>query len=186
MLTLITPPAAILTADEAKSEVLRIVHHRDDDAIEAMIAAATAYLDGPEGILGRCIAAQQWIDTVSAFTDPLRIPIGPVSAVVSVEYLDTSGVEQTVPPADYYMHSDGKGAYLRPVPGKAWPGLASRDDAVRVTFTAGYAEVPKPIRSAILILVSHLYEFREVQVREETFPSGFGFWDLIAPYRRVF
>lgn len=185
MLTQIGAPSAFITATEAKVH-LRIVHDRDDTQITDMIASATAYLDGPEGVLGRCLAPQTWCETVAAFSDPLRIALGPVTKVESVKYLDPAGAEQTVPAEDYYQHQDGKGAYLRPIPGKAWPGAASRDDAVRITFTAGFDTVPKPIRSAVLLLVSHLYEFREVQVREETFPTGFGFWDLIAPYRRVF
>ena len=44
-----------------------------------------------------------------------------------------------------------------------WPDIYDRPDAVEVNFTAGYADaasVPKILRHAVLLLISHLYENR--------------------------
>lgn len=185
MLTRLTAPAALVTLAEAK-QALRIYHDRDDDFLTQCIAAATEYLDGPNGIVGQMIGSQQWAWKTAWFTDPLRLPIGPVATVDSVKYLDLNGVEQTLSSAVYYLFRDARGPYLALVPGQSWPATMGRDDAVTVTFTGGIAPTPAPIKSAILLLASHMNEFREEQVTEQTFPTGFGLFDLIAPYRRVF
>jgi hypothetical protein len=56
MLRLVTlPNKSVLTHDEAKAH-LRV----DDTLITALIAAATARLDGRDGILGRCLRSETW------------------------------------------------------------------------------------------------------------------------------
>lgn len=185
MLTRLVAPSAVVTLAEAK-DALRIYHTRDDDFLTQSIAAAIEYLDGPSGVLGQLLGSQQWAWKTAWFTTPLRIPLGPVATVDSVKYLDTTGVEQTLSSAVYYLFQDARGPYLALVPGQSWPATMGRDDAVTVTFTGGISPIPAQIKSGILLLTSHLNQFREEQVTEQTFPTGFGLFDLIAPYRRVF
>ena len=109
-----------------------------------------------------------------------------VITIDSIQYIDVNGDTQTVAPAAYYPFKDGKGAYVQLTPSYSWPATMARDDAVTVTFTGGLSPVPPAIKAAIFLLVSHMNEFREVQVTEQTFPTGFGLADLIAPFRRVF
>lgn len=183
MLTRTVPPAPILDVNEAKRH-LRIVHNREDELIADLIVTATEYLDGPSGVVGQCLGAQTWAYTTAGFSNPLRLPIGPVSSVSSVTYLDPDGETQSA--SGFYLHADALGPYLKLLPASAWPATLDVDNAVTVTFVAGHAAVPRPIQSAALLIVAHLWENREVQASVETFPTGFGLWDLIAPYRRVF
>ncbi len=185
MLTQTVPPAALVTLAEAKS-ALRISHSRDDVFIQGAVDAAIQYLSGPNGVLGQLLGAQSWRWKTSWFCDTMRLPIGPASAITGITYLDAYGVQQTVNPTTYYLFADAKGPYLKVTPGNSWPSTMARDDAVTIDFTGGITPLPMPLRSAILLLVSHLNEFREVQVTEQTFPTGFGLHDLITPYRRVF
>lgn len=185
MLTRITAPAEVVTLPEVKA-ALRIGHLRDVPHLENLIDAAVSYLDGPSGVLGQLIGSQQWSYTCGWFNTPLRLPIGPVITIDSIQYIDVNGDTQTVAPAAYYSFKDGKGAYVQLTPSYSWPSTMARDDAVTVTFTGGLSPVPPAIKAAIFLLVSHMNEFREVQVTEQTFPTGFGLADLIAPFRRVF
>lgn len=78
---------------------------------------------------------------------------------------------------------------MSPKPDQVWPGSYHREDAVSVTYVAGYGNadaVPAPIKAAILLIVGHLYENREastVGVSAELLPMAVD--ALLAPYRRV-
>ena len=57
---LVTPPAgAIVPLNDMRAH-LRVLHNDEDALISSMIDAATAYLDGWRGVLGRCVLAQTW------------------------------------------------------------------------------------------------------------------------------
>ena len=185
MLTRLTPPTAPVLLAEVK-DALRIYHNRSNAYLQTCLDAAFQYLDGPNGVIGQLLASQKWKMQTAWFTDPMRLPIGPVATVDSIEYIDTSGVTQTLSPSVYYLFSDARGPYIALAPNQSWPSTMGRDDAVSITFTGGLNPFPAPLKSAIFLLVSHMNEFREVQVVEQTFPTGFGLSDLIAPYRRVF
>jgi len=76
MLTLVTPPAAIFTAANLKAQ-LRVDGNEEDTMINDYIAAATAYLDGPNGKLNQALMAQTWLWQAPCFASPLRLPFGP-------------------------------------------------------------------------------------------------------------
>ena len=187
MLTRLVAPAIVVTTADAKAN-LRVTFTRDDALIADCVAAATAYLDGPTGILGgKCIADQTWRYTTADFADPLRIPLKPASAVSSVKYLDTSGVEQTFSSASYYLFSDDIGPYVRLIPNAVWPDTSARDDAVRIEFVAGYGStIPPAIRAAILKLTALLYDSGDAEVDPAKFPAGFSYRDLVSPISRQF
>jgi hypothetical protein len=53
-------------------------------------------------------------------------------------------------------------AVLCPKLATGWPlDLSYRPDAVKIRFKAGYSEVPKSIKQAMLLLIGHFYEHRE-------------------------
>lgn len=184
MLTLVTPPQPLVTLQEAKIH-MRVSHGRENDHLDALIKAATEYLDGPTGIMGRCLGIQTWDMTIPAFSDPIKLEIGPAVSVESIKYFDVNGAEQTLPDSEYYLMRDGLAPYVRLKVGKSWPSVEDRDDAITIRFVAGVETVPRPIWAAILMIASHLEVNREIQVTERTFSTGFSVDDLIAPYRRI-
>lgn len=184
MLKLVTPPQPLVSLQEAKIH-MRVSHGRENDHLDALIKAATEYLDGPNGIMGRCLGVQTWDMTVPSFSDPIMLEIGPAITVEGIKYFDANGAEQTVPASDYYLIADGLAPYVRLKAGKSWPSVEDRDDAVTIRFVAGENAIPRPIWSAILMIASHLEVNREIQVTERTFSTGFSVNDLIAPYRRM-
>jgi uncharacterized phiE125 gp8 family phage protein len=90
----------------------------------------------------------------------IRLWKGPVTAVVSVKYDDSEGVERTL--ADYRL-IEGTNAKLLPAFGVSWPVTASGPGTVRIVYTAGYAtdEVPSALDQAVLLLLGHYYANRE-------------------------
>jgi uncharacterized phiE125 gp8 family phage protein len=94
----------------------------------------------------------------------------PLVSVDSIKYFDENNAEVTLPTSDYEV-------YNRRVPGfyrfiETLPKVYDRLDVIRVRYTAGYgqvddsiaaqqASIPAPIKSAILLLVGHLYENRQ-------------------------
>lgn len=164
----VTPPAVTpVSLVEAKAH-LRVDHSDDDALITALIEAATGHLDGWTGILGRALINQTWRVDVPAWGYPLRLPLGPVQSVTSVAYWDVNNTDAVFAAERYSLHTDALGAAIHLNSGSSWPSVYSRQDAIRVTFVAGYglaaADVPAPIRQAILLLVGHWYANREAVV----------------------
>jgi uncharacterized phiE125 gp8 family phage protein len=185
---LVTPPAASplpVTLAEVKAH-LRIDDAEQDAVLTALLGAVIAHLDGWSGVLGRCIMAQTWEQAYPAFERVLRLPLGPASAVVSITYADAAGADQTVAAPGFVLLRDHLSDYVMAAPGAAWPAIGTRYDAVRVRWTAGVAtaaEVPQPIRSAMLLLVGHLYRDREGALSIEGWPPAVRL--LLNPYRPV-
>jgi hypothetical protein len=111
---------------------------------------------------------------------------------VAVTYYDADNVLQTLPSSHYYVTgvSDETRCgrlWLNEPGGFFWPNVAVRPDAVRVTATYGYlntTKVPEPIKHAIKLMVSQMYEQRTPQVTGTIVANiDFTIDALIAPYR---
>ncbi|QPM89378.1 head-tail connector protein [Pseudooceanicola algae] len=157
------PLAELITLAQAQAR-LRRGDGEDDGTIELVIVAALSQLDGVDGILGRALVSQGWADQLSGFPigDRLPIVLAPVISVDSVTYFDADNVEQVLSPSAYALGHDCSGAYLRLDPNWSWPSTYDRDDAVTLSYAAGYGpaatDVPAAIRLAALDLVEHWYE----------------------------
>ncbi|WP_306131003.1 head-tail connector protein [Roseovarius sp. MMSF_3350] len=164
-----------------------------DAEIERAIDAASAFLnvdDDGFGGLGFPIVAESWIVRDRGFTsDVLSLPFQRVTAVESVAYTDAQGVAQTMPAEDYLLTKRGRRFCLVPMPGKCWPGVGTAPDAVRITFTAGFANVeavPDDIKAAARLLIGHFYENRlAVGDAAMSREIALGVDRLTARYRRI-
>lgn len=168
---------------------LHVDRDDEDTLIQAYIDAATAHLDGYTGIVGRALVTQTWRQDFECFRSCLRLPIGPVASVAGVTYYDAANVSQTLATSVYDRFTDALGSYLALKSGQqAWPSVYARRDAVSVTFVAGNAaaDVPAPLRVAVMLLAANWYENREaVNVGNITSEMPMGVSTLIAPYSRV-
>lgn len=171
-LVLVTPPAATpITLCEAKAQA-RVTHDDEDLLIQQYIDAATAWLDGPAGILGRCLVTQTWRAELAAVTGPIRLPFRD-SAIETAVFTDAGGGEMK-----HELALQDQRLLLRPSFGWGRPAA--------ITFTAGYgapADVPAAIRQAMLLLVTQWYEHRQVTGTGTALP--FAIEALLAPYRRI-
>lgn len=183
--TVKTPPSPFVTVSDARMH-LRVDHSDDNAYITSLVAAATAWLDGPSGWLGRALgrqtlelATERWDDCGD---DGLPLPYPPIFDLQSVIYVDPSGNSVTAADGAFQI-VQGR---LLPAWGTSWPALACRPDAVRVTYRAGYDTdaVPPPIRVAILMLVGQWYQNREPVVLGATVEAlPFAVEALLSPFR---
>lgn len=175
-LRLITAPTVQpLTLAEVK-EHCRVNHSYDDATLQLYLEAATAYVDGPEGFLGRALVTQTWELVLDEFPEnEIKIPLPPLQSVTSVTYDDASGIEQVVDSDDYTVDAVSEPGWVLPESSGAWPATFEGINAVRIRFVAGYAptedsppdlraNVPFSIKAAILLTIGSLYEHRETVV----------------------
>lgn len=163
MKSLVTPPAEdVLTLAEVKSH-LRVESSDEDGLISSLLASATERFDAQHGILGRALVTQTWQMTGSAFGSQWRLSPVPVQSIASVTYLDADEVSQTLATTSYRLVKDNQTATVH------WlsdlPGVADHHEAITVQFVAGYGgaiSVPDGIKQAILLLVGHWYEHRQI------------------------
>lgn len=181
--TVVTPPAAIVTPTEA-AKYLRVDFADDNEMIAAMVAAATSYLDGPNGILGRAIGTQTLLLTQESFLDAdgyseITLSHPPIISITTVKYYDSADVLTTIAAEDYRF----VGGVLMPAYGGSWPTPRSDDvAAVEITYQAGYSTVPSSLKQAVLQHVAAMYANREAATNPALTPVPFGYEDLIRPF----
>lgn len=177
--TVITPAAPVVTWAEADAHLRLDGDTSQQTLVEALIASATAWLDGPGGWLGRSLGTQTLEARFDRFRcDEVKLPYGPVISVGSVKYLDEDGDEQTLATSVYQLLTDGR---VRLNTDESWPDLYSDEQAVRIRYQAGYATVPAPIKTAILLMTAFLFEQREAST-DDALSSG-AVKSLLSPYR---
>lgn len=107
----------------------------------------------------------------------------PVSSVTSVTYINTAGVDTAF--THYVTDLVSLVPRIVPAYGYDWPYTQDIINAVKIRYVAGYgaaaANVPEPIRQAIIMLVIDLFEHPEANVEislNENKSMGF----LLNPY----
>ena len=98
------------------------------------------------------------LDTSNLF---IRLPRSPLQSVVSVEYLDGNQAYQVLSTNDYRVSSGIEPGYVVIVNA---PSVYSREDNIKITFTAGYGnaeDVPEVYKVAEKMLVGEWYSKRE-------------------------
>lgn len=153
-LTCITAATAQPISLAQAKQHLRIWHDDDDAYLTALIAAACATIEGPTGI-GLALLDSTWLQTIaSTGTGTVMIDLTPVQSVEKIEAQDSQGVWSEVDPLRYRVNADQRPALV--TPSGSWPAHS----ALRITFKAGYADVPADLIAALLLTVGYLYENR--------------------------
>ena len=118
-----------------------------DDVIPSLIADAREVAEHKTGC---ALCSQVWELYLDAFPESFELRPAPVINVVSIKYLDTAGVEQTLDPQDTILDnkSNVMPGYITPAYGKAWPDTYPVPNAVTVRFTAGYGDAGSVPQSA--------------------------------------
>jgi hypothetical protein len=193
----------MIDLDTAKAH-LRVETAAEDTIIGAYLAAAIADVEDATGKLLSPAIVTQAADgfpgnaRASAFRrepyhanagshqQAIRLWKGPVdgeTAAVAIKYDDPDGVEQTL--AEFRL-VEGRNAQLLPAFGESWPLTAIGPGTVRITYTAGYADVPPALDQAVLMLVGHFYANREAvnaADRAAAVELPLGVEDKLARYR---
>ena len=114
-----------------------------DAPLDVITAACAAVSEAT----GQVIQPAVYEVSVRAIDTALTLPKWPVLDVLRVRYFDGNGAEHDGDPADYYRTLDGGKTVLRAKPRRMWPNGADRDDAITVTYRAGYDELPPGLRA---------------------------------------
>ena len=156
------PEVEPVTFVEAKSQA-KIEHNVDDALVASLVSAAVDLFDA-DGQLGRAIITQTWAQWGPQTPSRVRLLMGPFQSLEAVQYYDADGVLQAADVADFETRKAGDFVTVEPKPGAAWPRTQARQDAIKITYKAGFgdaaADVPEGIRHAILLLVAYWYENR--------------------------
>lgn len=193
-------PAADFLEDEWVWDHLRVSRSgsppepEDKDQIAIYRDGVQSHFDGQDGILGRAIITQTWEMKLRRFPigkAAITIPLPPLQSVSSITYVDSDGDEVTLDTNLYQVVNRGKHkSRIAPAWGQTWPSTRDQEDAVTVTFVAGYgdaaADVPTNLINAGLLLVADLYGHREAQSIGSVIYENKAVDRLISPFREVF
>jgi uncharacterized phiE125 gp8 family phage protein len=143
---IVEPTATPITLEEAKS-FCRILSDDEDATLGILIGAATDYVQNATG-RQLCEATFQ---ILSHGVSPIILPKAPLKELISVEYLDGTGVWTALNEPDYALAWDiDVGAISVTVTSE-----------VRITYKAGYTTIPNALKAWMLNRVSTLFENRE-------------------------
>lgn len=179
---LITPPSAdVVGLDELKS-MLSITGAEQDAVLSALAKAAAGQIDpAAGGWLGRALRPAIWELRLRVFScGRIDLPYPPCTAVESVKYDGSNGVEQTLTQdVDYrvFLRPFDR-SFIAPVWNGAWPSTRGDVESVRIRYTAGYPAtptdlLPQPIKSAVALGVRKLLPLvgRDLTLSSEETPG---------------
>lgn len=152
-----------LTTAEAKLH-LKVDSSDDDAIVDRLIKAARRFA---ERYTERSFITQTWTLYLDGFPDTIELLYGPVSAVSSIQYVDSDGVTQTLDVADYTVDLKSKVARVESV--DAWPDTDDILNSVIITYVAGFgsaSSVPEDIKAAILLIIGKMYDTREDTIKK--------------------
>jgi uncharacterized phiE125 gp8 family phage protein len=181
------PSLEPVTVSEAKAH-LRLDSAAEDLLIASLILTSRLHI---ETALGLALISQAWTVTFDGWPggDAVALPLRPVQSIEEVRVRDASGDAAVLDPASYAL--DGQGVPARFIwRGAVWPAPQQKLCGIEIDAVAGFgdaaADVPEPIRHAVLLLVAHWYERRdpiEIGATGTAIPRPVS--ELLAPYRAV-
>lgn len=175
------------TLAEAKQH-LRVDDTAEDAYIDTLISAVTKHV---QGYIGRTLISTTYTWKLDRFprSQNLTFPRPPLQSIASIAYINQDGDSTTWGSTYYNLDTVSHPARLEPAYSESWPITRAQNNAVTVTYTAGYGDeaedVPVDIRQGMLFLLGHLYENRQDVVVGTGFVTNVpkaSEW-LIDPYR---
>lgn len=160
----VAPTVEPLSIDEAVRQ-LQLAVGDDNAYIQSLISVAR---DVAENATGRALMSSTWLAATCSFPSSglLSLAVTPVSAVSSIKYYSDGETSlTTLDPSNYIVTTAVSPAVIIFDEDFIAPSLASRPDAVQITFTAGAATanlIPPSLKHALRILVRHYYDHPEM------------------------
>jgi hypothetical protein len=194
----IQQPFYAVTVDFVTEKVLRaLTDGHEDDLVQNYIEAATEMC---EAYTDKSVRPQQRRQIMSGFPAGrvIQLQRGPVHSIRSVDYYDAANQPQNFggilvpipvgaplpappppippepPPVPPYVFVPGSRPTLQLQVGASWPATAVREDAVVITYWAGYenaADIPMLIRTGIAHVVGELYKNPDLSNADDQVPN---------------
>lgn len=159
------PTGQVVSIEEAKAQC-NITGSDDDGYLNRIVTAAERTV---ESLTGRALLTQTWDIVFDGFPSGcLVLPKPPIASVTSLKYVDLGGTTQTWSSSNYRVQLPSgdyaSRARIEPAYTVSWPSAREVIGAVTVRVVCGYgdaADVPEPLRHAVLMLVAHWHAQRE-------------------------
>jgi uncharacterized phiE125 gp8 family phage protein len=189
LICLEAPVIEPVTLAEAKVHC-RIDVDEDDALVASLISTAREHLER----MSRprvAMTAQRWLHVADEWptSDTIELRPYPLLSVVEVRYTDDDGAETTIASTEYQVDTYSTPGRLHMLNG--WPSATLAPlNGLQIEFMAGYGEdvlsPPMALRQAVLLLVGHWYENRELALTTGAIPKElpFAVRALFAPWRR--
>lgn len=185
---LMTAPA---TEPVSLSEIKRHVRIHEDDIDEDLYLSnlISVAREQVESITWRKLITQTWYAYLPDWPcgDYIELPFGSLQSVTTVKYTDVDGDESTWSSAEYIVGTDYQKGRVTLADGYTWPNeTLYPSNPIEVEFVCGYgaaSDVPYPLRHAIKIMVSELFENREISVVGVSFQNFDTINNLLSNYR---
>lgn len=173
-----------ITTQEAKDH-LRVAHDDDDIEIGVMVRTATTIAEALTGMRLCSQTVDIIADNWEALADPnnreiLRLSVAPVTSVSSVKYYDGDDADTTMSSTLYWTDTNSVPARIQVK--SSWPSTNERIGNIRIRCVVGYSSknaVPPHFKSAIKLIVGHLYENREQVTDLNLRELPMGIYDLL-------
>lgn len=172
--------ATVITVDQAKKQLrLEVDFCEEDDLIQSYIESAQLVC---ENYMNRAIGSRKYAIDLDVFSTPVTYEGSSNDAIEKIEYYAPG--ETTLTLLDPTEYTFRKSILLECFEIKLKTIIATdnREDAVIITVNQGWLadKVPAPIKQAMLLLVSDMYERRED--REQS--NNMAHLNLLRPYRK--
>ncbi len=181
------PAVEPLSVIEAK-EHLRVDGTSEDTLISSLILTSRLHI---EAALGLALITQSWRHFLDRWPKggEVRIPLRPLQSVSEIRTYDVGGGSTAVATETYVVDAVSNPGRVVPV-GGVWPIPGQAANGIEIEFVAGYgdsaADVPAPIRQALLLLVAHWYEHRDpVEIGNPGVAIPAAVSRLLKPYRQA-
>jgi len=144
----------------------RVDASADDALMQGYITTAREWV---EDYIDRALVTQQLVMKLDAFPPEIELPRPPMIAsgtatAVTITYVTgEAGGTATLAASEYRIDRDSTPGAIRTLYAGSWPSHLIDQNAVTVTWWAGYGDpttVPQRVKSAILMCVHELYEKR--------------------------
>jgi uncharacterized phiE125 gp8 family phage protein len=162
---LITAPTSEpVSTSELKSQ-LRITGTDQDTMLDLLISVARQHVEDYLRVQIMTATWELYLDEFPATGECIYIQKSPVTAISSIKYLDSSGVEQTWSATEYSCDYNSTPCRIYEAYGYSWPTVRDIRNCIYIRFVAGYAadykifqEKFKLMKQAILMVAASLYE----------------------------
>ena len=138
---------------------LRVTHSSHDDLITDLIWGGVNAFEKRANV---CLSAQTWKAFLDKAYDELELWKYPITGISSIQYYDDDNAIQTLSTDSYFSNIDQGSTGYDPRPCVITitdtPSAYDRDDALIVTFSAGYSTIDYDVKQAVLAWVYRMYE----------------------------
>lgn len=122
-----------------------------DSQLDFIIPAIT---QAAESKLGRKLINQTLELILDSFpTGHIDLQYPNATGITSIKYLDQTGQEQTLAPANYRLISTDHDSKVSLAQNNSWPAVTKQPGAVRIRFICGYGEDAEQVPTAIRLWI---------------------------------